>query len=72
MATYAISDIHGRIAELNHLLEYIALGEQDMVVFLGDILIVDRIQKRLSNGCWNWKQTTSIRVSCWASTKRWR
>jgi serine/threonine protein phosphatase 1 len=38
MATYAISDIHGRIAELNHLLDYIALGEQDTVVFLGDYI----------------------------------
>jgi len=38
MATFAISDIHGRINELNSLLNYISYSPSDTLVFLGDYI----------------------------------
>jgi len=38
MATFAISDIHGRIDELKNLLSYINYSQSDTLIFLGDYI----------------------------------
>ena len=38
MTIFAISDIHGRIAELDHLLSFIGLQSDDTAIFLGDYI----------------------------------
>lgn len=57
MATFAIADIHGRIQELEALLEYLPISSSDSLVFLGDYIdrgpdsraVIDKLIELQSN-----------------------